>query len=170
MNLHDFQIAAQRTMTDTDTNRQKQNAGLGLCGEAAEISVSYEWQDNNLLEECGDLLWYVAQMCRAFGHSIAEVPPLVMNWTENASLYELWRNTGFVADIVKKQVYHKREINEPDLLKALQAITTAVDCLLGFVGKNVADACDNNNAKLLKRHPNGFTHESANARLDKLQT
>lgn len=168
MNLSDFQRAAERTMTNTTTNTERmQNAALGLCGEAAEL-MEIVGGITPILDEAGDLLWYVAQMCKAFDMSIADIPPEDFAWDEDEALSQLWRHTGKIADQIKKHVYHQKPMNLIDLARHLRAVVTAVDILLSFTDKTIADACEYNTGKILKRFPAGFTFAAANARADEV--
>lgn len=177
MNASDYQRAAERTMVGHDNEMRMMNAALGLCGEAAEIDqvVASDWgEDNNdLINEAGDLLWYVAQMCRALGKSIASVPPnrqVFIGWTEQQAVTVLYRNTGALADMVKKRVFHRGPTLNPfKIMEALEATVGAVDHILRLRGMTLEEAFDANNAKLLKRHPNGFSPETANARADEVR-
>lgn len=168
MNLQEYQTAAERTMTDIGNRNRMLNAALGLCGEAAEVAKAYEWDaKDELLEECGDLLWYVAQMCKSQHTSIAHLHPEDQGWDEEQALDQLWHQTGYIADATKKRVFHGKPIMPLLFANALEQVVVAIDALLGFHGKTVAEACDFNIAKLLKRFPDGFSHEAANARADK---
>ncbi len=170
MDLATYQKCAERTMMDVNPEREMLNAALGICGEAAEVSRAVEWGSNaELLEESGDSVWYVAQMCKAHGESIADISPLVVDWNEDRSLQELWDHSGSVADMTKKLVFHKKPISSIVFFDSLQAIVTALNSLLGFYGWTITDACEHNNQKLLKRHANGFSHESANVYADREQ-
>jgi NTP pyrophosphatase (non-canonical NTP hydrolase) len=174
MNLSDYQRAAERTMTDTDNERRILNAALGLCGEAAELSEVVEsmWGDDakaDVLNETGDLFWYVAQMCKSIGKSIASVPPLdYPGLDKEHALLILWRNTGGLADVVKKSVFHRKPMNPIAVMTMLQAVMTAGAHLLAESGYTVEAACNINNTKLLKRFPNGYNHADANARADEV--
>jgi NTP pyrophosphatase (non-canonical NTP hydrolase) len=169
MNLSDYQKCAERAMTDTDNERRMLNAALGLCGEAAEVANAIEYNDpQKLIEEAGDLLWYVAQMCKAHDETIANVPPRDVDWNEARALGALWYHSGFVADAIKKRVFHQRPMSALVLFDSLQSVVSAVDTLLGFYGHTVAQACSLNNQKLLRRLPNGYTHEDAARRADEV--
>ncbi len=171
MKLSDYQRAAQRTMVGPSAAKSQEermvNAALGLCGEAAEINNAVEYGPNHdVLEESGDLLWYVAQMCFSQGETIASIPPQRVAWSVDRAQRELWHHTGYIADAVKKLYFHQKPINVVVFFDSLQGITTAVAELLHIYGWSIADACEYNNAKLLKRFSEGFTPAAANARLD----
>lgn len=77
MEINDYQELALRTANKVD----KINAALGLCGESGEVAdliKKYEFQDHilektKIVEELGDVMWYVAMMSAALGVSLEEV-------------------------------------------------------------------------------------------------
>lgn len=168
MNFSEYQVYAERTLPAAQSVHEAMiSAALGICGEAAEVASAYQEQkSSHVLEECGDLLWYAAQMCKACGISLAEFAPHDIPGEPSASLGLLWFATGKLADMTKKEVFHKKETSIIDRWHVIDAILSAVDTLLGFYGFTVQDACGHNVEKLLKRFPNGFNHADANARKD----
>ena len=82
MTLNEYQALAQRT-----SNRALDNKGhlfngvLGLAGEAgecADLLKKHYYQDgrnfvDDLEDELGDVLWYVAETARALGLTLEEV-------------------------------------------------------------------------------------------------
>lgn len=174
MNASDFQQCAERTMLANEASEHLMtNAALGLCGEAAEIDeiVLTSWGHTpiKLLEEAGDLLWYVAQMCKAINISIAQFPPAREIFEGQDAVAPLYRNAGIIADVVKKQVFHQRATPNEAITSPLWIVVSAITCLLEQHGFTIEQAFDHNHAKILKRHPDGFTCESANARRDEAQ-
>lgn len=71
---------ANRTAADT-AERRLLNVALGLAGEAGEIAdliKKWKFQGHDLdqmalLEEAGDLLWYVALLCDTLGEDMGAV-------------------------------------------------------------------------------------------------
>jgi len=73
-----------RTGGDLDSDKRLLNATLGMVGEAGEFAdlVKKVWfqglplegeTESKLIEELGDLLWYVAQACTALEVSLSHV-------------------------------------------------------------------------------------------------
>ena len=74
-------LAARTANTDLTTNEATMVAALGLCGEAGEVAdmikkvfgQGHVLDDDALLKEVGDVLWYVAAMCTARGWRLEDV-------------------------------------------------------------------------------------------------
>lgn len=68
MTIKEYQRKAMRTATHKCYDEA--NAALGLAGEAGEVAdevkkcmyQGYPWQPSKIIEELGDVLWYVALM------------------------------------------------------------------------------------------------------------
>jgi NTP pyrophosphatase (non-canonical NTP hydrolase) len=76
VNLDEYQHAAKRTLgVDWPHREQVSNAALGLAGEAGETAdlikkVLYhgrELDEQTLVEELGDCLWYIAALASLYG-------------------------------------------------------------------------------------------------------
>src|SRR6266700_4752566 len=79
MTGQDYLAEVLRTYAGEDTQKDKLTLGaLGLAGEGGEVidlikKWSYAGHDldtNDLLSELGDVLWYMALMCSAFGWTL----------------------------------------------------------------------------------------------------
>ena len=168
MQFSEYQQCAERTMIDTaDATDLLLSAILGLCGEAAEVATADMEQDGlHVLDECGDLLWYAAQWCKAHGETLASFVPRQNAETREACLMLLWHATGKLADMTKKLVFHQKPIDALERHLALDSVVCSINTMLGFYGWSIEEACAHNNDKLLRRFPSGFTSADANARKD----
>lgn len=88
MEMNKYQIKAARTIRKELTTAQLlQNAALGLAGEAGEVAdhikkVYYQGHPLNpteLINELGDVLWYIAEMCTALGIDMSEAAEANVN-------------------------------------------------------------------------------------------
>lgn len=76
MTGNDFQVAALRTATGA--GRSFMNAALGISGEAGEVCdiikkavyQGHEMDTDHIVEELGDLMWYVALMAYMCGETL----------------------------------------------------------------------------------------------------
>ena len=82
MELNEYQRLAQRTCNKTDSPEAKiENGVLGMCGEAGECAdllkkhrhQKHDFDRDKLLEEVGDVLWYVAETAAGLGATLEEV-------------------------------------------------------------------------------------------------
>lgn len=82
MELNEYQRLAQRTSSDACLRYEKMNNGiLGMAGEAGEcvdllkkhLYQGHVLDPEKLLEEVGDVLWYVAETAAGLGKTLEEV-------------------------------------------------------------------------------------------------
>ena len=81
MTLNDYQVAADRTSGNLSPGDKVRNGCYGLNGEAGEcidILKKVEFQGHTfdpekMLDELGDVLWYVAQAATGLGVTLQEV-------------------------------------------------------------------------------------------------
>ena len=82
MTLDEYQFAAQRTAQITNNTRDKIiNGCMGLNGEAGEcidllkkhLYQGHPLDKEKLMDECSDVLWYVAELAAGLGYSLEEV-------------------------------------------------------------------------------------------------
>lgn len=77
----------ERSIVDSVNHVQFLNAILGLAGETGELQEmvkkylfhGHEFDPVNAKEELGDILWYVAQGCRALGITMEAVANVNIN-------------------------------------------------------------------------------------------
>ena len=82
MTLNEYQELAQRTVQITNDSTNKiRNGCYGMNGEAGEcidLLKKHEYQGHSLdvekmIEECGDVLWYVAELATGLGVTLEDV-------------------------------------------------------------------------------------------------
>ena len=81
--LEKYQRFAKSTMNPATVDRRDvlQNCALGIAGEAGEVcdgikKVLYQGRDvsdEHLVEELGDLLWYISNMATELGYTLEDV-------------------------------------------------------------------------------------------------
>lgn len=81
MNGKEYQIAAMRTASAKDNDKLILNGVMGLNGESGEcidivkkhMFQGHELNKKKLVDELGDVLWYVAITCEGLGVSMDDV-------------------------------------------------------------------------------------------------
>lgn len=80
MGANEYQQLAQRTSAATDMRHKLVNGALGLAGEAGEVAdhikkhqfQGHDLDKNEIVNECGDVLWYLAEILEGVGVSMEE--------------------------------------------------------------------------------------------------
>lgn len=91
MTPNEYQFKALRTASELSEADLIHNGVLGLSGESGEIADHYkkykfqghELDEKHLIEELGDLLWYVAIMAQGLGCGLEEVMHMNIKKLEN---------------------------------------------------------------------------------------
>lgn len=81
INVDMYQSMARRTMKEQPSKDELVECALGLAGEAGEVVdiikkhlyQGHELDENKLVEEIGDVMWYVAGLCTHIGLPISAV-------------------------------------------------------------------------------------------------
>jgi hypothetical protein len=170
MDAKTYQIAAERTMIDTDNDLRMVNAALGLCGEAAELYLVTVAYPKSPILELGDLCWYVAQMCKSQGWSIDTFVPHSPAYDDNdeSPVSMIFLRTGIIADMVKKAYFHKRPLEQCILASQLRILMHYVEAVAVQHELDMDSVYAANIDKLRRRYPDGYSHEAANARADEI--
>jgi NTP pyrophosphatase (non-canonical NTP hydrolase) len=81
LTMEEYQQLAGRTANSGIDDKRRIVAALGLAGETGEfvdmikkiVAHGHDVSDEKLKEELGDVLWYIAETCSAFGWKMDEV-------------------------------------------------------------------------------------------------
>lgn len=79
MRISDYQVEAIKTARQNTDNLL--NGALGLCGEAGEVAdlikkhkfQGHKLDNEKLLSELGDVMWYIALLCTTTGIKLEDV-------------------------------------------------------------------------------------------------
>lgn len=82
--LNEYQNLAMRTNNKNDYQEMLLIGALGLCGEAGEVADTIKkWKaqghaldPDKVIEEIGDVLWYIALVATSLNYSLCEVATL----------------------------------------------------------------------------------------------
>ena len=189
MTPNEYHDAALRTAhTDKSAWFDQAHATLGLSTEIGEFTTEVkrlviygrELTDEataHMYEELGDVLWYMPLAARAFGRTFGDVArfadglndlPEGATLAESLSIVsrEMCAAAGYYCaevPLVEGAVVRSPTVRLAYLARILKAVGTAAR-LLGTDSESLAVR---NIEKLLKRYPDRFTEELAEARLDK---
>lgn len=181
MEIADYQRAAQRTSPD-DGHDRLHNAELGLIGEAGEIVDVLKKQlfqgldparaREMMIDELGDVLWYIAEGCAGLGRDIAALHRLtieigVARISEDADLEEAavrlasWAASAHA--IITK--YGDRERVAVAWRELRTVYRRALD-LAVLLGVGIEEVMAGNIDKLKARYPEKFDAAISSARYE----
>lgn len=171
MDISEYSALAMRT--SPEGHDRVLNGCLGLIGESGEvvdIIKKYTFQSGDrpefpadkMIEECGDVLWYVAELCTGLG---LDATSIFINGPFNyvPSFDEPLEFLGIslVSYATQLAFYTcKGNSTEIDQKAGLWAIVGIIHAILMFYCKSSLGACMKRNIeKLRKRYPDGFDPE-----------
>lgn len=152
------------------------HAAVGITGEVAELTLAaLKGDEANILEELGDLRFYVQQLFHMFGWSIDSF--LMVKQPESempAEVHPMDRLVYFageVQDLLKKTWVYGKELDMLALYDATLLMLIAYGQFLQVYELTDIEVMDANAHKLVTgpkaRYPLGYTDAAAIARADK---
>ena len=73
---------------------------------------------------------------------------------------------GEVIDLVKKMLFHGKEVSPVDIAYELGDVLYYLVAICNVIGLDFYEIALNNNAKLLARYPDGFSKQKSNERIE----
>ena len=81
LTLNEYMVLAERTDKPTDQLNGLRNASMGMVGESAEtlehmkkvLDQGHKINEDKLIEEAGDTLWYIAKLARYCNVTLEEL-------------------------------------------------------------------------------------------------
>lgn len=108
--------------------------------------------------------------------SILEAYPCFVDYTRNKKIgiVEELKNyvmglsgeVGEVSDIIKKHLYHGKELDRQELMLELGDVLFYLVAIMQVLGEEVDLVALNNNAKLMQRYAAGFSEKASNDRIE----
>jgi len=170
MTFDEYQKAALRTASmNLGPDLEMCIRALGLAGETVELCDSMGTGDEAETKEAGDVLWYAATLASSFGLSGADLGLDHLAWADHIEVdrgfagLNLIKSSGQLAEMVKKQVGHKKPA---DRAKVVRAIKMVIDALRVLAPVSLTEVAEINVAKLKARYPAGFDLATASTKPD----
>lgn len=139
------------------------HAAIGIVTEVAELTAA----DNkvNLVEEIGDILWYVAILSKYAQlkgmQNYKSQKPL---YSANHALMEVTQAAFEILDTYKKATFYNKEIYYSDIKSHVSSILTNISVICKENDTSIEDVMKINIAKLNERYSLGFSESEANYR------
>ena len=151
-----------------------------IIGVATEINEIYdavegkvfisEWDNVNLLEECGDACWYLAISGNTLGldlnptANIENTAQLTTAETAMRKISEIRSAAGALLDHTKKVMFYGKTLDSLMVSAGVDKLTNLFYELSIMLGGNPEQMLRTNIAKLKARFPNAFTEVDAEVR------
>lgn len=178
MDFNEYQKLAMRT--SPDGHDRIMNGCLGLIGETGEVIDTikkYMFQSGSnspmpadkLVDECGDVLWYCAELCTGYGKSLNEAVYFaqpgfglfVDKYRERLPQNMVHVSIELVREVMRTVDDETEKChNVKWMIRHIGQIVLYIDFFLSnFRIGTLAEAMERNIEKLRKRYPDGFDPE-----------
>lgn len=173
MKADSYQRAAMRTNADTVGTHGRStinlaHAALGLCDEVRELREALDarpFNGINFLEECGDLLWFVALGFEGVdSNPWAVIGPTGQLRHGSARVRLIEDRALEFAATVKGSFAYGRPVDDAKVVLLLSDIATVVADELASFGLTIEQAMQANINKLQARFPDKYSDSRANRR------
>lgn len=195
MDVSEYQVAAASFTSfgkDSPFDRRISMCGLGLAGEAAELTECFEaalfaddvYDRTKVNKEAGDVCWYLAETCTASGLELTRLVAIAADFRHGPTItatrlraglggadlakhiVQFFIAAGKTADYCKKLAHHKQPLDVPTLLVLLTPVVVALLDILAFCQMDLGTVMEANIVKLTARYPSGWSPAAALARAD----
>ncbi len=147
------------------------HVALGVTGESGEISCQqHQWEYQggrvdafNIIEECGDMMWYLALLLDAIqcDFEFGNVDTAIIDpHGHNECCLMISTFTGNISDIIKKHVIYGRDLNRTELLIQAKSLFRCLVYLALEHRLSIEDVAEKNLAKLKARYPEKWSAEA----------
>ena len=171
MTLNEYQVLAQRTASTKSLDEKRGHGNLGLIGEVGEIidlikkraymGMTEDLFREKLIDEAGDVMWYVAEVCTGYEYDIETYRGLFPVMDKVGPFgYE-----ACVLHLVERAT--RCAINEGDKRKHKRFLSEVVRDLALLLWKaniDIQEVLQHNIDKLRARYPDGFSAKRSNER------
>lgn len=139
---------------------------VGIAGELGElIKALYNEDEENILEELGDLEFYIAGMKPTT--ELHQVYGVGDTWLSGDTATDMLYVSGELLDCVKRHAIYGKPLDVFRLSTLLSALEYALFCVYQDTGILQAQAIQYNREKLQARYNGKYSNEAAQARIDK---
>jgi NTP pyrophosphatase (non-canonical NTP hydrolase) len=172
MNWSEYLELSEKTLSEEfHIGAKTQNilhAVMGLATEIEELLDNYAHEDamdsTNMLEEIGDLTWYVAIIHREYPDMLRyENAKVTVTNRDNPfdCVLDLNKSILKLMDMMKKKIFYNKPIPMVAFSNLTLLVETDIHWLAEYYNIKVEDICETNINKLKARYGDKFTSERA---------
>jgi len=169
MNWKEYLQLSEKTLsTEFHVGTKTENllhAIMGILTELEELIINHddEYDDANVLEEVGDITWYLAIIGREYD----------IDWTPDEDVYtqvqcskteyimKMIKASLKMLDVMKKKIYYNKPINDQFIIEQTRIVMTNLYLYFDKSNTKFNSCFDVNIAKLKQRYGDKFTSEKA---------
>jgi len=168
MNLTEYKQFAEKTLSTqfhSDPQLEKiLHAALGLATEIEELLVNYSGNIDhiNVLEEIGDITWYLSVFYREYPEieNIKVTTNLEVK-TPQDLIMSMLKCILQIQDLIKKKLYYNKPINQEVMNTLVATIDSDIRMYLSIYNLNIEEVWEKNIEKLRSRYGEKFSSERA---------
>lgn len=164
MDLKMYQEQAVRTLNqELEADKQLNNYALGIVGELGEVSELLDAIQEDIepiVDELGDIFWYIANLCTHVGYDWRQLFP--QKKTRNklgSAILNSFRYAAKLADQIKKTTSQHHTLDHKQVIANVEGIVKNLASIYTYYAITPQEICTYNYLKLLKRYPAGFEAE-----------
>jgi len=153
-----------------DVNARFLHGAIGLVTETGELEESIykakwnkeKWDTVNVIEECGDVIWYLAIVVDSLGLSFVGLDVQSAWIDKNIAISRMIISADQIIDKAKRNIFYGKPLEEDAVKRELGNLIGAMDCLCKHADGSIEQAIDKVTYKLTKvRFKDGFNQEDA---------
>jgi NTP pyrophosphatase (non-canonical NTP hydrolase) len=143
------------------------HAVIGLGTETGELRDAQEAEGKeldkvNIIEECGDVIWYLAIIMDSLEWSFSDLGVEKWNMTLNEAISEMKSSADQILDKYKRFLFYGKGFEEEAVRAEIEKIIGVMACLCSLADGSIELAIEKVTHKLTKvRFQNGFNQEDA---------
>jgi hypothetical protein len=168
MNLQEYKQLAEKTLStqfhcDTQTERIL-HAALGLATEIEELLINYDGNidPTNILEECGDVCWYLSIFYREYPEiENVKVATSMEVKTPQGLIMSMLKGILQIQDLIKKKLYYNKPINQDSMNGLVAFLDMDIRMYLNIYNLKIEEVWERNIAKLKARYVDKFSSDRA---------
>ena len=168
MNLNEYKELAEKTLSTqfhSDPQMEKiLHAALGLATEIEELLVNYsdKMDPTNVLEEVGDLTWYLSIFYREYPEIEEVVIATTMEVkTPQGLIMSMLKSILQIQDIIKKKLYYNKPVNQETMNLLVATLDLDIRMYLNLYDLKIEEVWERNIAKLKARYGDKFSSDRA---------
>ena len=168
MNWKEYLELSEKTLSTQFNCEEKEqrvlHAIIGILTEVEELLDNHigDSQDiTNMLEEAGDITWYLAILGREYQLDYPQIIVKEKNGDPMKLVLKIIKNTCKLLDMMKKKIYYNKPIDESLFKTITHVIMLDLSDYMNTYDINIQNSFDVNIAKLKARYGEKFTSERA---------